>query len=98
MLAKDFPMNIRLAIASLVSASLLTPAISHACSRAVYFGKEGQTVTGRTMDWFEADLGSNFWLYPRALTRNSNTAKPTIWRSKYGSLVNTMYEGASADG
>jgi penicillin V acylase-like amidase (Ntn superfamily) len=88
----------RLAIASLVSAYLLTPSISYACSRAVYFGKEGQTVTGRTMDWFEADLGSNIWLYPRGLTRNSNTAKPTIWKSKYGSLVTTLYEGASADG
>lgn len=91
-------MNTRLAIASLLSASLLTPAVSGACSRAVYFGKEGQTVTGRTMDWFEADLGSNIWLYPRGLTRNSNTAKPVIWKSKYGSLVTTLYEGASADG
>lgn len=90
--------RIAIAVASLFSASLLTPAISDACSRAVYFGLEGQTVTGRTMDWFEADLGSNIWLYPRGLTRNSNTAKPVIWKSKYGSLVTTLYEGASADG
>ncbi len=46
--------------------------MSDACSRALYFGKEGQTVTGRTMDWFEADLGSNIWLYPRGLMRNSS--------------------------
>ena len=91
-------MNVRLAVASLLSASLLIPVVSNACTRAVYFGKEGQTVTGRTMDWFEADLGSNIWLYPRGLTRNSNTSKPTIWTSKYGSLVTTLYEGASADG
>lgn len=93
-------MNTRIAVAisSLVSASLLSPTHSPACTRAVYFGKEGQTVTGRTMDWFEADLGSNIWLYPRGLTRNSNTDKPTIWKSRYGSLVTTLYEGATADG
>jgi penicillin V acylase-like amidase (Ntn superfamily) len=91
-------MKLRLAVASLVSASLLATNMSYACSRAVYFGQEGQTVTGRTMDWFKADLGSNIWLYPRGLTRNSNTAKPTVWTSKYGSLVTTLYEGASADG
>lgn len=71
-------MKLCLATAALLSASMLTPSNSVACSRAVYFGKEGQTVTGRTMDWFEADLGSNIWLYPRGLTRNSNTAKRVI--------------------
>lgn len=91
-------MKTHLAATCLLVSSLLTPAISHACSRAVYFGKEGQTVTGRTMDWFEADLGTNIWLYPRGLTRSSNTARPTVWKSKYGSLVTTLYEGVAADG
>ena len=91
-------MKTRVAVAALLSASLLLPSVADACSRAVYFGLEGQTVTGRTMDWFEADLGSNIWLYPRGLTRNSNTATPVVWKSKYGSLVTTLYEGASADG
>lgn len=91
-------MKFRLALAALLSASLLTPVLAHACTRAVYLGKEGQTVTGRTMDWFEADLGTNIWLYPRGLTRTSNTARPTIWTSKYGSLVTTLYEAVSADG
>ncbi len=91
-------MNIRLAIASLVSASLLAPAISGACSRAVYFGQEGQTVTGRTMDWFVSDMGTNLWAYPRGLERTSNTAAPLNWKSKYGSVVTTIYEGAAADG
>lgn len=90
--------KMRVAGAALLSASLLAASGADACSRAVYFGLEGQTVTGRTMDWFEADLGSNIWLYPRGLTRNSNTATPVVWTSKYGSLVTTLYEGASADG
>ncbi len=73
------------------------PRIADACSRAVYFGLEGQTITGRTMDWFST-LGTNQWLYPRGLERNSNTANPLVWTSKYGSVVTTIYEGAAADG
>lgn len=91
-------MKTRLAIASLLSASLLTPAISEACSRAVYFGKEGQTVTGRTMDWFVSDMDTNMWLYPRGLERTSNTRTPFNWKSKYGSVVVTVYEGVATDG
>lgn len=91
-------MKTRLAIAWLLCASLLTPTISNACSRAVYFGKEGQIVTGRTMDWFVSDMDTNLWLYPRGLERTSNTKTPLNWKSKYGSVVVTIYEGATADG
>ena len=66
--------------------------------RPVYFGQEGQTVTGRTMDWFVSDMDTNMWLYPRGLERTSNTKTPVIWKSKYGSVVTTIYEGAAADG
>lgn len=89
---------IAIAVASLFSASLLTPAISDACSRAVYFGKDGQTVTGRTMDWLHRDIDTNMWLYPRGLERTSNTTKPVVWKSKYGSVVTTIYEAVAADG
>ncbi len=88
----------RLAAAALLSASVLAPALSEACSRAVYFGKDGQTVTGRTMDWFISDMDTNLWVYPRGLERNSNTKAPFSWTSKYGSVVTTIYEGAAADG
>lgn len=91
-------MKKRLALALLVSASLIGPAVSEACTRAVYFGLEGQTVTGRTMDWFKADMHTNMWLYPRGLERTSNTRAPFSWKSKYGSIVTTIYEGAAADG
>jgi penicillin V acylase-like amidase (Ntn superfamily) len=91
-------MKTRIAIASLLSASLIAPTISDACTRAVYFGKEGQTVTGRTMDWFMSDIDTNMWLYPRGLERTSNTKKPFTWKSKYGSVVTTIYEGGAADG
>ncbi|QDT73597.1 Penicillin acylase precursor [Lacipirellula limnantheis] len=91
-------MNSRLVTASLLCVLLITPSNSDACSRAVYFGKEGQTVTGRTMDWFVSDMDTNMWLYPRGLERTSNTKTPFNWKSKYGSVVVTIYEGATADG
>lgn len=91
-------MKKRFLTAALLSALLLVPANSDACSRAVYFGKEGQTVTGRTMDWFVSDMDTNMWLYPRGLERTSNTKTPLNWKSKYGSVVVTIYEGAAADG
>ena len=72
--------------------------VAEACSRAVYFGLEGQTVTGRTMDWFISDMDTNMWLYPRGLERVSNTRTPLTRTSKYGSVVTTIYEGATADG
>lgn len=77
---------------------LAAPSVTEACSRALYFGLEGQTVTGRTMDWFVSDMDTNLWLYPRGLERNSNTANPLVWTSRYGSVVTTIYEGAAADG
>lgn len=40
-----------------------------ACSRAVYFGQEGQTVSGRSMDWLE-DMQTNLWIFPRGMTRD----------------------------
>lgn len=57
-----------------------------ACSRAVYFGKECQTVTGRTMDWME-DIKPNLSLLPRGLQESSNTRTPFTWKSAYGSVI-----------
>jgi penicillin V acylase-like amidase (Ntn superfamily) len=95
---EEYLMNIRAAIASLLLSSLTVPIASDACSRAVYFGQEGQTVTGRTMDWFVSDMDTNLWLYPRGLERSSNTSSPVNWKSRYGTVVTTIYEGAAADG
>jgi choloylglycine hydrolase len=88
----------RYATAVLFAALLLVPTISYACTRAVYFGKDGQTVTGRTMDWVVPDMNTNQWIYPRGLERTSNTKTPFTWKSKHGSVVTTIYEGAAADG
>jgi len=69
-----------------------------ACTRAVYFGKEGQTVTGRTMDWLE-DMQTNLWIFPRGMARGGDMGKTSIkWTSKYGSVIASVYESGTADG
>lgn len=69
-----------------------------ACTRALYFGKEGQTVTGRTMDWVE-DMQSNLWIFPRGMARGGEMGKKSLkWTSKYGSVVASGYEVGTADG
>lgn len=90
--------TLALGTSAILSLTLAAATVAEACSRAVYFGLEGQTVTGRTMDWFISDMDTNLWLYPRGLDRVSNTKTPLSWTSKYGSVVTTIYEGAAADG
>lgn len=91
--------NRRLITASLIAASLAGSfKIADACSRAVYFGKEGQTVTGRTMDWQE-DMGTDLWIFPKGLKRDGGMGEKGLqWTSKYGSVVASVYDGGSADG
>ena len=69
-----------------------------ACTRAVYFGKEGQTVTGRTMDWLE-DMQSNLWIFPRGMARGGDMGKESLkWTSTYGSVIASSYESGTSDG
>jgi choloylglycine hydrolase len=69
-----------------------------ACSRAVYFGQEGQTVTGRSMDWLE-DMQTNLWIFPRGMQRDGGMGdKGYKWTSKYGSVIASVYEAGTADG
>jgi choloylglycine hydrolase len=89
--------TLNIGMAAVLSIAMAAPFAADACSRGVYFGEEGQIVTGRTMDWFSS-LETNMWLYPRGLERTSNTDTPLVWTSKYGSVVTTIYEGAAADG
>lgn len=71
---------------------------ANACTRAVYFGKSGQTVTCRSMDWAE-DTQTNLWLFPRDMARDAGLAKGSLkWTSKYGSVIASIYEGGAADG
>ena len=72
--------------------------VAEACSRAVYLGPEGRTVTGRTMDWRE-DMQTHLYLFPRGMTRDGAAGdNSATWTSRYGSVVASIYEGATADG
>ena len=74
------------------------PPDATSCTRAVYFGKGGQTVTGRSMDWVE-DMQTNLWVFPRGMKRNGGLGKGSLeWTSKHGSVVASIYEGGTADG
>jgi penicillin V acylase-like amidase (Ntn superfamily) len=80
-----------------LSASALLPR-ADACTRAVYFGKEGQIVTGRSMDWAEDTL-TDLWIFPRGMARDAGLGDKSLkWTSKHGSVVASIYDGGSADG
>lgn len=82
---------------ALLGLTILLPT-SQACTRAVYFGLEGQTITGRTMDWAE-EMGTELWIFPRGMDRDGGLGEASLkWTSKYGSLVSSVYDGATADG
>jgi penicillin V acylase-like amidase (Ntn superfamily) len=88
------PLCVLTALTTLV---FVTPA-ADACTRAVYFGKEGQTFTGRSMDWLE-DMQTNLWVFPRGMKRDGGLEKGSLeWTSKYGSVATSVYEGGTADG
>lgn len=82
----------------LIPLILLAIQSANACSRAVYFGKAGQTVTGRTMDWKE-DVQTNLWVFPCGMKRDGGMGEQGFtWTSKYGSVIASVYEAGTADG
>ncbi len=92
--------SVRIATVCFGILSILLPPIqtASACSRAVYYGKEGQTVTGRTMDWKE-DMQTNLWVFPRGMQRDGGMGEQGFtWTSLFGSLVASVYEAGTADG
>ncbi|MGP1346826.1 MAG: linear amide C-N hydrolase [Phycisphaerales bacterium] len=83
----------------LVAAAVAGPlAPAPACTRGVYLGLEGQTVTGRTMDWVE-DMQSNMWVFPRGMRRDGGMGDRGFqWTSRYGSVIVSAYEAGTTDG
>lgn len=69
-----------------------------ACTRAVYQGPENLTITGRSMDWKDK-IPANLWLFPRGMQRQGAVGPNSVtWTSKYGSIVASAFDIASADG
>ncbi|WP_295449023.1 linear amide C-N hydrolase [uncultured Thiodictyon sp.] len=77
----------------------LTPIpTADACTRAVYLGPDDTIITVRSMDW-KSDLGSNLWSFPRGMARDGAAGPTAIrWTSKYGSVITTAFDAATADG
>lgn len=81
-----------------LSMVLIPLQLANACTRAVYLGPENTIVTARSMDW-KSDLGSNLWAFARGMQRDGAAGPNSIrWTSKYGSVVTTAFEAATADG
>ena len=79
-------------------AALLAAPIVEACTRVVYLGPEGRILTGRSMDW-KLPMTSNLWVLPRGMARDGAAgARSAKWSSRYGSLVVSGYDIATADG
>lgn len=78
--------------------SLIHGGLTFACTRAVYIGSDNLIITGRSMDWME-NMHSTLWVFPQGMQR-SGLAGPDSpqWTSKYGSVVTSVYNLASADG
>jgi choloylglycine hydrolase len=84
--------------ALMMTGGSLLPSIATACTRAVYVGNDGTVITGRNMDWAE-DMQTDLWVFPRGMERSGNAGpdSPT-WASKYGSVIASGYNIATADG
>lgn len=88
----------RVALSTLVLVGLLCATKLEACSRAVYLGPENTVITVRSMDW-AAPIGSNLWIFPRGMQRAGAAGPNSIkWKSKYGSVITTVFDAATADG
>jgi penicillin amidase (EC 3.5.1.11). Cysteine peptidase. MEROPS family C59 len=85
------------AIALALAAGAAAPS-AQACTRAVYEGPNGRVLTGRSMDWKE-DIRTNLWVLPRGMARDGAAGPQSLrWTSRFGSVVATGYDIATADG
>jgi len=93
------PFNKTFLIAILmVTSSLTAIELCNACTRVVYQGPNGTTLTARSMDW-NTEIPANLWVLPRGMERNGEVGTSSIkWKSKYGSIVASSWDIASSDG
>lgn len=71
---------------------------SLACTRVVYKGPNGTVITARSMDWKD-EISANLWVFPRGIVRSGEVGPQSVkWTSKYGSVVSTAWDIATADG
>ncbi|MDX2376746.1 linear amide C-N hydrolase [Microbacterium sp. LRZ72] len=68
------------------------------CTRVVYLGEGDRVLTARSMDW-NADIGTNLWVFPRGMERDGAAGPRSLtWTSRYGSVIATGYDISTTDG
>lgn len=69
-----------------------------ACTRVVYKGPENTIITARSMDW-KSEINANLWVFPKGMVRTGEVGLLSVkWTSKYGSIISTAWDIATADG
>jgi choloylglycine hydrolase len=64
----------------------------------IFKNSEGDVYTGRCMDWFN-ETGTDLFVFPRGMKRDGGTSGNTLqWTSKYGSVISSFDNVATADG
>lgn len=87
-----------LALVLLITLLSAHQTLLNACTRVVYNGLNGYVITARSMDW-KSEIPANLWILPSGIERNGEVgANSVVWKSKYGSVVTTAWDIASADG
>lgn len=85
-------------LALLTATTALLAGEVQACTRIVYHGEAGRTLTGRNMD-FKDPMVSNFWVFPKGIKRSGQAGPRSMeWTSKYGSLAVSGYDISTVDG
>ncbi|MFV0467816.1 MAG: linear amide C-N hydrolase [Dysgonomonas sp.] len=78
--------------------SILSSHSTQACTRVVYKGPENIVITARSMDW-KSEIDANLWVFPKGIQRSGEVGPLSVkWTSKYGSLIASAWDIATADG
>lgn len=72
---------------------------AEACTRVLYETGTGTYIVGRSMDWNDLQMQTDFWVFPRGMERDGGVGNGSItWTSKYGSVIISIYDMATSDG
>jgi penicillin V acylase-like amidase (Ntn superfamily) len=83
------------------ASAMMAIAMPHAeaCTRVLYETGTGTYITGRSMDWNDLHMQTDFWVFPRGMKRDGGVGPSSItWTSKYGSVIISAYDLATSDG
>jgi penicillin V acylase-like amidase (Ntn superfamily) len=81
------------------SAAMVAAPGADACTRVLYETGTGTYIVGRSMDWNDLKMQTDFWVFPRGMKRDGGVGPGSItWTSKYGSVILSVYDLATSDG